>query len=167
VASESTRMETELDLSVVDRIVEANHGEPRRLIAMLQAIQAHFRYLPDAALDRLCQITGVTPAHVTGVATFYGQFRRKPMGRHLVRVCHGTACHVAGAPQITDALRRQLGIEGEDDTDKNLLFTVQKVACLGCCSLAPCLMIDEVTYGRLTARNAPLTLGKFLEEHGP
>jgi len=166
MTSDSMRAEADLDLSAVDRIVAAHEGEPRRLIAMLQAIQAHFRYLPDAALERVCLLTSVSPARITGVATFYGQFRRRPMGRHLIRVCHGTACHVAGAPQITDALRRELGIEGDNDTDRNLLFTVQKVACLGCCSLAPCLMIDEVTYGRLTARTAPRTLAKFLEEHG-
>ena len=121
---------------------------------MLQAIQQHYRYLPDEALRRLCEITEITPAEIAGTSSFYGQFRRSPVGKHIVRVCHGTACHVAGARQITEELRRHLRIPEGADTDANRMFTIEEVACLGCCSLAPVLMVDEQTAGRLTPSRA-------------
>ncbi len=104
----------------------------------------------------------MTPAQVEGVASFYSQFRRLPVGRHLVSVCHGTACHVAGAEGITDALHRHLRLAGDADTDASRTFTVQKVACLGCCSLAPVMRIDGRTYGHLTPESAPRMLERFL-----
>ena len=123
-------------------------------IPILQAIQAHFRYLPDEALARVCETTEVTPAQIAGTSSFYARFRRSPVGEHIVRVCHGTACHVAGARHITDELRRQLRIPDGADTDPTRTFTIDEVACLGCCSLAPVLMIDERTAGRLTPSTA-------------
>ena len=95
-----------------------------------------------------------TPAQIAGTSSFYAQFRRSPVGRHVVRVCHGTACHVAGAEQITQELRRHLDIAPDADTDPRRLFTVDAVACLGCCSLAPVMMIEEDTVGRLTPASA-------------
>ena len=165
MAGTSQTASPEINLSVVDGIVERSGVGSHVVIPVLQAIQDHFRYLPEEALERVCELTEITRAQVAGVSTFYGQFRHRPMGEHRIQVCHGTACHVAGAPQITEAIRRELNIEGDDDTDAEGLFTVEKVACLGCCSLAPCLTIDEVTYGRLSVRSAPLTMRKFLEEH--
>jgi NADH:ubiquinone oxidoreductase subunit E len=156
-----------VDLADVDRIIAEKGAARSAAIPILQALQARFRYLPTEALERVCDRTEITRAQIAEVATFYAQFRLKPIGRHLVKVCHGTACHVAGAPQITDAIRRSLGIEAEEeDTDAKRQFTVAKVACLGCCSLAPCLMIDDVTYGRLTPRTAPLALKRFLADYG-
>ncbi len=135
-------IEEAVEVTAVDAIV-AKVGRERRLtIPLLQAVQAHYGYLPRAALVRLCEVADVTPAQVEGVASFYSQFRRLPVGRHLVSVCHGTACHVAGAEGVTDALRRHLGLAGDADTDAEPQFTVQKVACLGCCSLAPVMRID-------------------------
>jgi NADH:ubiquinone oxidoreductase subunit E len=119
-----------------------------------QALQAHYRYLPDAALRQVCERTEITPAQIAGTSSFYAQFRRSPVGRHVVRVCHGTACHVAGAEQITEELRRHLGIAPEADTDAESRFTLDSVACLGCCSLAPVMMIEEETAGRLTPASA-------------
>src|ERR1019366_4447881 len=131
---------------------------PRRgkeaAIILLQAIQSHYRYLPDEALHRLCELTEITPAEVAGTSSFYGQFRRSPVGKHGVRVCHGTACHVAGARQITEELRRYLKIPEGADTDAGRRFTVDEVACLGCCSLAPVLTVDGHTSGRLTPTTA-------------
>lgn len=156
-----------IDLSVVDRIVDEHGAGPEAVLPILQAIQGHFRYLPPDALERVCDLTRITRAQIAGVSTFYGQFRHKPMGKRLIRVCHGTACHVAGAPSITDSIRRELGIEDEEeDTDAQMEFTIENVACIGCCSLAPCLTIEDVTYGRLTQRTAPLTMKKYLEEYG-
>lgn len=135
---------------VVDEIVARQGRSREAAIPILQAIQKHFRYLPDDALKRVCETTDITPAQIAGTSSFYSQFRRSPVGRHVVRVCHGTACHVAGARQITDELRRSLHIPEGADTDRDGLFTIDEVACLGCCSLAPVLMVDDQTVGKLT-----------------
>jgi NADH:ubiquinone oxidoreductase subunit E len=143
-----------LDVAIVDAIVAREGTNTEAAIPILQAIQAHYRYLPDAALQRVCELTDVTPTQIAGTSTFYARFRRSPVGEHVVRVCHGTACHVSGARQITDELRRRLGIADGADTDPRGLFTIDEVACVGCCSLAPVLMIDEHTVGRLTPATA-------------
>ncbi len=139
-----------LDLSHVDRIVARIGREPQNLIPILQAIQEQYRFLPEEALQRVCAISDIGPAQISGVSTFYTQFRHHPVGAHLISVCHGTACHVKGAELIHDALEHHLKIKPGADTDGNGQFTVQKVACLGCCTLAPVIQIDDVTYGRLT-----------------
>jgi len=143
-----------VDLSFVDDLVEREGRSKEKAIALLQAIQSHYRYLPDEALRRLCERTEITPAQIAGTSSFYGQFRNRPIGRHIVRVCHGTACHVSGARQISDEVRRLLAIPDGEDTDAARLFTVEEVACLGCCSLAPVLMVDNQTAGRLTPSTA-------------
>lgn len=147
-----------VDLSFVNAIVEAQGRSKEAAIPILQAIQAHYRYLPDEALRRVCELTDVTPAQIAGTSTFYARFRRSPVGDHVVRVCHGTACHVSGARQITEELRRQLRIPEGSDTDRERRFTIDEVACLGCCSLAPVLMVDEHTAGRLTPATAAAAL---------
>jgi len=151
----------QLDLAFVDELVAREGRGKEAAIILLQAIQTHYRYLPDEALRRLCELTDITPAQVAGTSSFYGQFRRSPVGKHLVRVCHGTACHVAGARQITDELRRHLAIPEGADTDPERMFTVDEVACLGCCSLAPVLMVDGHTAGRLTPSTACGALEPF------
>jgi NADH:ubiquinone oxidoreductase subunit E/Na+-transporting methylmalonyl-CoA/oxaloacetate decarboxylase gamma subunit len=143
-----------LDLSFVDALVERFGRSREAAIPILQAIQSHYRYLPDEALRRVCEQTDITPAQIAGSSSFYAQFRRSPVGRHVVRVCHGTACHVAGAEQISQELRRHLAIPPEGDTDPRRLFTLDAVACLGCCSLAPVMMIEDETAGRLTPASA-------------
>ncbi len=153
-----------LDLGFVDEAV-AQHGRGREAaIPLLQAIQQHYRYLPDEAMRRLCEITDITPAEIGGTSSFYGQFRSTPVGKHIVRVCHGTACHVAGARQISDELRRRLKIPKGSDTDADRMFTLEEVACLGCCSLAPVLMVDEHTAGRLTPATAAAALDDVEEK---
>jgi len=144
----------ELDLSFVDDLVVRLGRSREAAIPILQAIQGHYRYLPDEALQRLCERTEITPAQIAGTSSFYAQFRRSPAGRYVVRVCHGTACHVAGAEQITQELRRHLEIPAKEDTDPRRLFTIDRVACLGCCSLAPVMMIEEETAGHLTPASA-------------
>ena len=123
-------------------------------ILILQAIQETYRYLPDDALARVCELTEVTPAQIAGTSYFYARFRRSPAGRHIVRVCHGTACHVSGARQIAEELRRQLRIPEGADTDPEEMFTLDEVACLGCCSLAPVLIVDDEAAGKLTPASA-------------
>lgn len=152
-----------LDLTFVDQLVAREGRSKESAIILLQAIQTHYRYLPDEALRRLVELTEITPAEVAGTSSFYGQFRRSPVGRHVVRVCHGTACHVAGARQITEELCRHLAIPEGADTDADRLFTVDEVACLGCCSLAPVLTVDGQTSGRLTPSTACGALTPFAE----
>ena len=158
---------TELDLQFVDEAVERLGDRRDAVMPILQAIQTHYRFLPPEALERVCQLTRITPAAITGVATFYTQFRHRPVGKHIISICHGTACHVKGSGLIQEALQRRLGLtDGEDtsceDTDAEGLFTIEKVACLGCCTLAPVLQIDGVTYGRLTTPMVSDVLDDFL-----
>lgn len=145
---------TEIDLGVVDEIVRREGTAKEAAIPILQAIQAHFRYLPDEALRRVCETTEITPSQIAGTSSFYSRFRRSPVGEHVVRVCHGTACHVAGARQVSEELRRHLQIPEGADTDPQRQFTLEEVACLGCCSLAPVLMVDDATAGKLTPQRA-------------
>ncbi len=143
-----------LDLAFVEEVVAQRGMAREAAIPILQAIQDHYRYLPVAALRRVCELTELTPADLVGVASFYSQFRRTPVGRHLVRICHGTACHVAGIGPITDELRRRLEIPEASDSDAEMRFTLDPVNCLGCCSLAPVMMVDENVAGRLTPTSA-------------
>ena len=154
---------TELDLSFVDQTVDILGKNPEAVIPILQAIQDHYRYLPPDALHRVCDLTRITPASITGVSTFYTQFRHSPVGEHIISVCHGTACHVKGSGPLQEAIEHNLGIFGNgQDTDADGLFTVEKVACLGCCTLAPVIQIDKETYGRVTPARVPDVLDDFL-----
>jgi len=160
--------DTDIDLDAVDAIVKSVGAEPHHVLPILQGIQDRFRYLPESALRRVCEISAVTPAQIAGVASFYTQFRFRPVGRHIIRVCHGTACHVAGAPLISESLRRHLKItDPDEDTTADRYYTVEQVACLGCCSLAPVMMIDETTYGHLSTESAIEAAESFRrEQHG-
>lgn len=149
-----------LDIHFIETLVKRHGRGKEAAIPMLQAIQAHYRYLPGEALRQICELTEITPAEVSGTSTFYGQFRRSPVGRHIVRVCHGTACHVAGARQVSDELRRHLRISEGADTTADRMFTLEEVACLGCCSLAPVMMVNDHAAGRLT----PVTAASTLDE---
>ena len=154
---------SDVDLTFVDQVVERIGRGPESVIPILQALQQHYRYLPAEALRRVSEGTEITPAQIAGVSTFYTLFRHQPMGRHLISICHGTACHVKGAGPVHDALLRHLAIAGDEDTDPKGLFTVQKVACLGCCTLAPVIQIDGVTYGHMTTDRVARTLEDFLD----
>ncbi|MDR3707135.1 MAG: NAD(P)H-dependent oxidoreductase subunit E [Capsulimonadaceae bacterium] len=133
------------------------------LIGILQAVQERYRYLPPEALAQISKVTDADPADVAGVSTFYAQFRLRPAGRHLIRVCHGTACHVKGATLIDESLRRCLGIGLNEDTDSERRFTIERVACLGCCTLAPVMQVDGATYGPLTPEKVNRAIDHFLE----
>ena len=139
-----------IDLTFTDETVARIGRRPEALIPILQALQDHYGYLPEAALRRVCETTEITPAALTGVASFYDMFRHTPVGRHLLRVCVGTACHVAGANHIEDELRRRLHIPAGGDTDPDGLFTIERVACLGTCTLAPVVKFDQTTLGHVT-----------------
>src|SRR5579859_758242 len=138
-----------VDLAYVEETVARVGSTPDAVIPILQAIQDRYGYLPEVALRRVCDQTQITPAALTGVSSFYDMFRHKPVGRHIVRVCHGTACHVTGAERVEEALRRQLHIPPGKDTDNNGLFTIEQVACLGCCTLAPVVRVGDCTSGHV------------------
>ncbi len=124
-------------------------GQPGELIPLLQSAQEHFGYIPRRAIKYISEVTSVPESTIYGVITFYSQFRLQPMGKHVIRVCAGTACHVSGAKTIIEAVQDELGVEvGETTADG--LFTLFTVACLGCCSLAPVVMINDETHGKLT-----------------
>ncbi|MCL2104939.1 MAG: NAD(P)H-dependent oxidoreductase subunit E, partial [Kiritimatiellaeota bacterium] len=137
-------------MEAVDSAIARLGTQRSELIALLQAIQAEYRYLPPEALVYLSQRTGIPEADITGVATFYGQFRLRPAGRHTVKVCVGTACHVKGAELTYEAFQRELGIAPGDDTDSAREFTVEKVACLGCCMLAVAVQSGQTIYANVT-----------------
>ncbi len=140
-----------LDISILNPLVHKYRGKKGNLIPLLQGIQDVFGYIPREALLKISAETGLTLSDMYGVATFYAQFRLAPVGKNIVKVCHGTACHVQNANAITDAIKEELGVEDGDTTDDGL-FTLESVACLGCCSLAPVMMIGDVTYGKLTGK---------------
>lgn len=147
-----------VELAAVDAIVGKLGRTREQLIPILQALQAHYRYLPKEALERVCALTEIAPAQLASVATFYKQFRHTPCGKHLIRVCHGTACHVSGAGAISEAFEKQLGLPPGQNTDAKGAFTLEKVACLGCCSLAPAVQIDDAIYGNLTTGSVPYVI---------
>lgn len=125
-------------------------GAPGELIPLLQSAQDHFGYIPRRAIKYISEVTNIPESTIYGVITFYSQFRLQPMGKYVVRVCAGTACHVSGARLLIETIQDELGIE-VDDTTPDGLFTLSTVACLGCCSLAPVMMVNGETHGRLTA----------------
>ncbi len=123
--------------------------EPSSLIPLLQKTQERFGYLPREALEKIANYLGIPLSRVYGVATFYAQFRFEPLGKYVIKICHGTACHVNGAITIAQAITEELGIE-EGQTTEDGLITLERVACLGCCSLAPVVMINDKVFGKLT-----------------
>ncbi len=152
------------DLTFVEQTVARYGTRSDAVIPILQAIQAQYRYLPPEALQRVCDLTEITPGTITGVATFYTQFRHRPIGRHIIKVCHGTACHVKGSGLVQDAFQRRLKIDPGDDTDGEGLFTIEKIACLGCCTLAPVVQIDGITYGHVAPVSVAKVLADFLQQ---
>ena len=137
------------DLSLLTEVLEKYKNVSGSLITILQKAQDIYGYLPCDVIYHIAEKTGSTPAKVMGVATFYTQFRLKPIGKYLIMLCQGTACHVNGSERIEAAIKEELGIK-DGETTKDGLFTLKNVACLGCCSLSPVMMINEETYGSLT-----------------
>ena len=141
------------DLTRIREIAAAYENDDHALIEILQLAQAHYGYLPRDVIYELARLKGISPARIYGVASFYAQFRLTPAGRHLIMLCKGTACHVNGANGIEAAVTEELGVK-DGETTADGLFTLKTVACLGCCSLSPVMMIDEETYGALTPEKA-------------
>jgi NADH-quinone oxidoreductase subunit E len=152
----------ELDLSKVAEIVREidPHGN---LIALLQRAQEVYGYLPEPVVDEIARLSGIRASRIYGIITFYAQFTTIPTGRHKCFVCHGTACHVAGATRITEALEQELAVaDGETSSDRE--FSLGSVACMGACSQAPVMRVDDETYGNLTADETRKVARRLLEQ---
>jgi NADH-quinone oxidoreductase subunit E len=135
-------------------------GQEGSLIPLLQRAQEEDGYLTRERLHEIHQESGIPLAQIYGVATFYAQFRMTPIGKNLIRVCHGTACHVSGADEISRAVESHLQINnGETTADR--LFTLETVSCLGCCSLAPVIMVNSSTYGNLDEKEVKKVLRQY------
>ncbi|MBA4408862.1 MAG: proton-conducting membrane transporter [Odoribacter sp.] len=150
----------------IDLIIAEKGTAARAVIPILQAIQNTFNYLPEEALKYVCQKTEITPEQIVGVASFYSQFRMQPSGEHIIKVCVGTACHVKGASQVYDALRRHFNLTGNEETDASRKYTIEKVSCLGCCTLAPVVQIDEITYGHVGSDQVANVISDFEKQAG-
>lgn len=153
------------DLSLLKDVLAEYAHIPGSLITILQKAQEIYGYLPKDVMYHIAEQIGSTPAEVLGVATFYSQFRLTPIGRYLVMSCQGTACHVNGSERVSAAISAYLGIESGQTTEDGL-FTLEHVACLGCCSLAPVIMINGEAHGNLTPDSAIAILKELREKEG-
>jgi NADH-quinone oxidoreductase subunit E len=136
------------DLEAMGRVFEA-HSRQNSLMIYLQQVQAEFGYVPEFAIKYIAEKTLFSESRIYGVLTFYTQFSLKPMGKNIVKVCNGTACHVGGSKILGRKLKAYLKVDDENPTTGDRLFTVQNVACLGCCALAPAVMVNGKVYGKL------------------
>ena len=157
-------MEKSFDYSVVDMALEEIGREKSAVIALLQAIQEHYRYLPAEVFPYLSGKLGVGEAGIYSVATFYENFSLEPKGKFVIKVCDGTACHVRKSIPILDRLRSDLGLSDKKATTDDLSFTVETVSCLGACGLAPVLMVNDDVYPAMTPDKASELLAKLREE---
>ncbi len=167
VNEEETRMcECKLkksDLSLLSGVLDEYAKVEGSLITILQKAQEIYGYLPIDVIYHIAEATGNSPAKVLGVATFYTQFRLQPVGKYLIMQCQGTACHVNGSERIAAAITEELGIK-DGETTEDGLFTLSEVACLGCCSLSPVMMINGETYGTLTPEKTVRILRELREK---
>ncbi len=137
----------------LDAMIERIGSRPSLAIPLLQAVQEEFRYIPVEAIEQIAANTEMTETGLYGVATFYSQFRLEPVGETIIKVCHGTACHVSGAGGITETIEKRLSIvDGETTPDGK--YTLESVACVGCCSLAPVVVVGDETHGKVDRKGA-------------
>ncbi|MBI4977200.1 MAG: NAD(P)H-dependent oxidoreductase subunit E [Spirochaetes bacterium] len=148
--------------SAVVSLVESIGRTRGHIIPILQAIQKKYHYLPPDVLKVVCELTDITPHDIAGVSTFFNQFKHEPCGKHTIRVCVGTACYIKGSVAVYDEVKKHLNIPADASTDAQKLFTVEQVACLGCCTLAPAMQIDDVTYGHVAPKTVAAMITNFL-----
>ena len=134
----------------VCEVLDKHRCDPNKLIAILQEVQEEYKYLPEDIMTYIATALGVSPGSVFGVATFYSHFTLKPKGKYVIKVCDGTACHVRKSEDILKILRTELGLSGKKNTSDDMIFTLEVVACLGACGLAPVVVVNEAVYGSMT-----------------
>lgn len=151
-------------LAAVNTILEKNHYDPGRLIPILQEVQEVYKYLSKDVISYVATSLDVPVAHVYGVATFYAHFSLEPKGKHIIRLCDGTACHVKKSHDILNTIQNKLGLSEEVRTTKDALFTLELVSCLGACGLAPVMVVDDVVHGQTTPEKAVEIIDKIIAE---
>ena len=156
----NNKNESNVDLSLIEDVVDKYKDIQGSLITILQGVQEVYNYVPIEAVEYISDQTGIKPSKIYGVLTFYTQFRMAPVGKNLIMLCQGTACHVNGSEAIEEAIIEELGIK-EGETTEDGIFTLINVACLGCCSLSPVMMINDETYGKLTAQSTKKILAEI------
>lgn len=144
----------------IEKVIQKHKKDPTLIIAILQDIQEVLDYVPKESISYIADELGTSPAKIYGIVTFYAQFRLQPKGKYIIMLCVGTACHVNGAQLVGNTITDELGIKGGETTEDGL-FTYEKVACIGCCSLAPVMVINEETYAMLT----PDSTRKVIKEY--
>lgn len=149
----------------IDGVLLKYSNPEESLIAILQNVQGFLGYISRDAVEYITEKTGIASSRIMGVASFYAGFRLKPVGKYRIMVCMGTACHVNGSERVGDTVKRVLGIEAGDITDDGL-FSWEEVACLGCCSISPAMMINDTVYGSLTQDKVISIINSIKEEEG-
>ncbi|AKL98109.1 NADH-quinone oxidoreductase subunit NuoE [Endomicrobium proavitum] len=134
----------------VCQIIEENNYDKSKLIPILQAVQNEYRYLPEEILAFIASSLRISPARVYGVATFFAHFTLKQKGKHIIKVCDGTACHVKKSTNLINTIKNKLALKDGEFTTKDMLFTLETVSCLGACGLAPVMVVDEDVFGQVT-----------------
>ena len=157
-------MQRPFDFSVVDAIVDDHGAKPSAVIAILQAIQEHYHYLPREIFEHLSVRLALPCARIYSVATFYENFSLEPKGKYVIKVCDGTACHVRKSVPILERLRKELELSASKATTDDLLFTVETVSCLGACGLAPVLTVNDKVYPAMTPDKASELIKALKEE---
>ncbi|MDR0977809.1 MAG: NAD(P)H-dependent oxidoreductase subunit E [Endomicrobium sp.] len=148
----------------VCRILKENNFDKSKLIPILQAVQEEYRYLPEEVMSFISSRLDIPPAVIYGVATFYSFFALKPKGKNIIKICDGTACHVKKSVGIINAVRKKLCLNENENTTKDMLFTVETVACLGACGLAPVVVINDNVYGQATPDKITVLIDKITED---
>lgn len=138
----------------VDKILKEHDNDPARLIPILQKVQDVYRFLPEDVMRHIADKLEISPAKVFGVATFFAHFAITPKGKHIIKVCNGTACHVKGSSFVINTVKDKLKLKEGQDTTEDGLFTLECVSCLGACGLAPVMVIDEAVHGQITPAQA-------------
>ena len=155
----------EIDWNRISSIIDAHKGEQWGLIPLLQNIQESIGYIPPESIIKISEALNLSPAQVQGVITFYAGFSLTPKGKYVVRVCRGTACHVKGGRSILRLMKKELGLE-EGETSPDYQFTLETVACLGACFLAPTMMVNRTYYGKLSPPKVGRVLAQFEKQEG-
>lgn len=161
MADKATEHISEQDMQRLAELMDKYRGAKGSVIPVLQQAQEIFGYLPKSVLIKISEELDISISRIYGVVTFYAQFHLEPRGQNIIRSCQGTACHVRGAKVVLAELQKQLGLDNDNVTTPDLKYTLEKVACIGACGLAPVMMINDDTHGRLTAEVIPAILAKY------
>lgn len=150
----------------LEKMLDKYRHTTGKIIPVLQETQEIFKYIPEEAIKIIAEELNIPSSEIYGVATFYGQFHLQVRGKNIIRVCTGTACHVQGGGKLLESITKTLGLSGGTMTTKDLMFTLEPVACLGACGMAPVMMINEDTYGRISPEEVPEIISRYIEKDG-